>query len=117
MLWVRADLAVLRPPGTARRGAKALRECRAPTRRTVVCRVQTCPELAEENRRNLSRGSQKNKEYILRLWIFGLETPGGKLPITSLPGNSHGHAQLLFSTESCNLPQIKNIHTYPHTFT
>lgn len=42
-----------------------------------MCRVQTCPELAEENRRNLSRGSQKNKEYILRLWKFGLKTPGG----------------------------------------
>lgn len=77
------NFAVLRPPGTAGRGAKALWECGAPTRRAVVCRVQTRPELAEENRRNLSRGSQKDQEHILRLWKFGLKTPGGLLAITT----------------------------------
>lgn len=68
------NLAFLHPTGTAGRSAKALRECGAPTRWAVVCRVQTCPELAEENRRNLSRGSQKDKEYILGLKEFWTDT-------------------------------------------
>lgn len=42
------------PPGAAGGGAEALRECRTPTRRAVVRRVQTRPQLAEENGRNLS---------------------------------------------------------------
>lgn len=44
-----------------------------------MCRVQTCPELAEEDRRDLSRGSQQDQEHILRLGKFGLKTPGGQL--------------------------------------
>lgn len=55
------------PTGTAGRSAKALRECRAPSRRALVRRVQTRPELAKENRRNFSRGSQEDQERILRL--------------------------------------------------
>ena len=55
------------PTGPAGRSTEALWECRAPSRRAVVCRVQTRPELAKENRRNFSRGSQEDQECILRL--------------------------------------------------
>lgn len=54
------------PPGAAGGGAQALRECRAPAWRAVVRRVQTRPELAEENRRNLSGGGQKAEEHLLK---------------------------------------------------
>lgn len=68
--WV-SNIADLHPPGATGRGAETLRECGAPTWRAVVCRVQTRPQLAEENRWNLSWGSQKDQECILKtaeLW-------------------------------------------------
>lgn len=71
------NLTALYPSGAAGRGAKALRERRAPPWRAVVCRVQTCTELAEENRRDLSAGSQQDQEHILNVGKFGLRTPGG----------------------------------------
>lgn len=89
---------LLHPTGTAGRSAKALRECGAPTRWAMVCRVQTCPELAEENRRNLSRGSQKDKEYILGLKEFWTDNR-----ISRSARNSCGCGQLLLKYR--HLPQ------------
>lgn len=63
--------------GAARGSAKAVRECGAPPWRAVVCRVQTCPELAEENRRDLGAGSQQDQEHVLKFGKHGLKSPGG----------------------------------------
>ena len=76
------NLTALHPPGTTGGGAKALRECRAPPRGALVCRVQTRPELAEEDRRDLSAGSQQDQEHILRLWESWTENTRRTLAVT-----------------------------------
>lgn len=99
---------VLRPSGTTGRGAKALWECGAPPWRAMVRRVQTRPELAEEDGRDLSAGSQQDQEYILRkLRKCELKTPGELWQGTAMdtlndcfvPGLSH-------------LKQTQSIHIY-----
>lgn len=76
-----------------------------------MCRVQTRPELAEEDGRDLSGGSQQDQEHILRLGKFGLKNTWRTLAVTSVAGNSYGHAQ------HCSLPGRahlwQSIHTYP----
>lgn len=69
------NLNVLNPLGTTGRGAKALWECRASTWRTVVRWVKTCAELAEEDGRDPSAGSQQDQEHFLKLRKCGLKTP------------------------------------------
>lgn len=74
------------PSGTAGRRAEAMWECRAPSWGAVVCRVQTRPELAEENRGDISAGSQQDQEHFLRFGKLGLRIHGGLWQSPAEPG-------------------------------
>lgn len=79
-----------------------------------MCRVQTRPELAEEDGRDISGGSQQDQEHILRhMGKFGLKTPGGlwQSPVceeTAMDTLNHGSLPGLW--------QIQRIQISPLTF-
>lgn len=97
------------PSGTARGSTKALRECRAAPWRVMVRRVQTRPKLAEENRRDLSAGSQQDQEYVLRL------EGGGGLELKTSEGLWQPPVKQWKDSERKDLVSTRTYHSHTHT--
>lgn len=63
-------------------------------------RVKTRPELAEEDRRDLSAGSQQDQEHFLKLRKCGLKTPRVLWQSAVFTGSNYGHTQFVLYQDS-----------------